>query len=83
LNNLETVCLWNNAISNFFPETLIYLCDQNVKCTVKITATCFSSHLAIPTAANAYAAVATAVSSASYFKIPFYLLIFSILFNIL
>jgi len=40
LTNLEKVCLFQNPISNLFPESLNSICNGNSKCKVFIDSKC-------------------------------------------
>jgi hypothetical protein len=40
LINLEKVCLFENPISNLFPESLNSICNGNSKCKVFINSYC-------------------------------------------
>ncbi len=36
LNNLELVCLWQNPIGIILAESILNICDLNVKCQVNL-----------------------------------------------
>jgi len=40
LINLEKVCLFQNPISNLFPQSLASICNVNSKCKVFIDSSC-------------------------------------------
>jgi len=40
LINLERVCLFENPISNLFPESLTSICNGNPKCRLFINSYC-------------------------------------------